>query len=65
MEKKIEEIHVDIQTYVKHPACQNLFFVIVDSVKDISDPRQLEDELSGPQTIDDLDVNVRVFVCEP
>ena len=61
---KIEEIYVDIQTYVRHPSCQNLFFVIVDSVKDIPDPRQIEEELSGLQTIDDLDVNVRVFVCE-
>ena len=63
--RKIEEIYVDIQTYARHPACQNLFFVIVDSVKDIPDPRQIEEELSGLQTIDELEVNVRVFVCEP
>ena len=62
--RKIEEIYVDIQTYARHPACQNLFFVIVDSVKDIPDPRQIEEELSGIQTIDNLEVNVRAFVCE-
>ena len=62
--RKIEEIYVDMQTYARHPACQNLFFVIVDSVKDIPDPRQIEEELSGLQTIDNLAVNVRAFVCE-
>ena len=62
--RKIEEIYVDMQTYARHPACQNLFFVIVDAVKDIPDPRQIEKELSGLQTIDDLEVKVRVFVCE-
>ena len=62
--RKIEEIYVDIQTYARHPACQNLFFVIVDSAKDIPDPRQIEEELSGIQTIDNLEVNVRAFVCE-
>ena len=56
---------MDIQTYVRHPACENLFFVIVDSVKDIPDPRQIEEELSGVQTINDLEVNVRALVCEP
>ena len=63
--RKIGEIYVDIQTYARHPACQNLFFVIVDAVKDIPDPRQIEEELSGIQTIDNLEVNVRAFVCEP
>ena len=61
---KIKEIYVDMQTYARHPACQNLFFVIVDAVKDIPDPRQIEEELSGLQMIDDLEVKVRVFVCE-
>ena len=63
--RKIEEIYVDIQTYARHPACETLFFVIVDSVKDIPDPRQIEEELSGLQTIDHLEVHVRAFVCEP
>ena len=53
------------QTYARHPACETLFFVIVDSVKDIPDPRQIEEELSGIQMIDNLEVNVRAFVCEP
>ena len=62
--RKIEEIYVDIQTYARHPACETLFLVIVDSVKDIPDPCQLEEELSGTQIVDNLKVNVRAFVCE-
>ncbi|MYB77230.1 MAG: hypothetical protein F4X83_09070 [Chloroflexi bacterium] len=63
--RKVEEIYVDIQTYARHPASETLFFVIVDSVKDIPDSRQIEEELTGVQTIDGLEVNVRAFVCEP
>ena len=36
--KKVDEIHVDIQTYVTHPASETIFFVIVDDVRDIQDP---------------------------
>jgi len=61
----VGEIHVDTQSYIAHPACESLFFVIVDSVRDIPDPRKLEEELSGVQTIDDKTVNIRVFVAEP
>ena len=38
--KKIREIYEDIQTYAKHPASQTIFFVIVDSIRDIQDPRR-------------------------
>lgn len=61
----VEQIHVDIQTYVSHPACHNLFFVIVDATRAIPDPRLLEHELSATQTIGTTTVNVRAIVCEP
>ena len=62
--QKVNEIHIDVQTYVRHPSSRNLFFVIVDSVKDIPDPRQLEDSLTGIHTIDGLDMDIRTIVCE-
>ncbi len=61
----IEQMHVDIQSYIAHPACEFLTFVVVDTVRDIPDPRRLEHELSGPQTISGRTVTIRVFVCEP
>ena len=61
----VDQIHVDIQTYVAHPACDNLLFVIVDAVRDIPDPRQLEEHLSGEQSVGDRRIHVRVIVCEP
>ena len=61
----VEQIHVDTQSYIAHPACETLIFVVVDSVRDIPDPRKLEEELSGEQTIAGKLVNVRVFVAEP
>ena len=62
--KKIDEIYVDIQSYVRHPASQNLFFVVVDAARDIPDPRQFEAEISGIQTIDGRQIEVQVIVCE-
>ena len=62
--KKIDEIYVDIQTYAKHPASQTIFFVIVDDVRDIPDPRQLERELTLPQTVDGREIEIRLFVCD-
>ena len=62
--KRLNEVYVDIQSYVVHPACDSLFFVIVDAVKDIPDPRQLEEELTGVQVIDGREVNIRMIVCE-
>lgn len=62
--RRIEEISVDIQSYVTHPSCANLFFVIVDSIKDIPDPVQVAEELTGVQVINGREVDIRVFVCE-
>ena len=62
--RRIEEIYVDIQSYATHPACDNLFFVIVDAVKDIPDPLQMEVELTGIQVINGREINIRAFVCE-
>jgi len=61
----VEQIHVDIQSYITHPACETLIFVIVDSARDIPDPKKLEEELSGEQTINGKLVNIKVFVAEP
>ena len=62
--KKIEEIHVDTQSYVAHQACDDLIFVIVDSIKDIPDPRRIEEDLTGKQVIGDREINIRVIVQE-
>ena len=61
----INEIYVDIQSYVGHPSSRNLFFVIVDSIRDIQDPRQVEATLTEVQTIGGVDVDIRAIVCEP
>ena len=65
VKKIIDQISVDIQTYIRHPSCDNIWFVIVDAVRAIQDPRQLESELSQTQTIDGRDVDIRAIVCEP
>jgi len=62
--KKIEEIHVDTQTYIKHPACETIFFIIIDDVRDIQDARKLEQELTKKQTIDGREVNIVLLVCD-
>ena len=61
----VEQIHVDTQSYVAHPACETLVFVVVDAARDIPDPSRLENELSGTQVIDGKTVTVRVFIAEP
>ena len=61
----IEEISIDIQSYTPHPACHNLFFVIIDTVRDIQDPRKLEADLTATQIIDGRQIDIRVTVCEP
>ena len=58
----MSEIHDDIQTYCFHPACDHLWFVIVDNVKAVRDPRQFEDQMSGPQTINGRQIDIRVLV---
>ena len=62
--RRIEEIYVDMETYVTHPSSDNLWFVIVDDAKDIPDPQQIESELTGKRTIGGKEIDVRVFVCE-
>jgi len=61
----VEEIHVDVQCYIAHPSCDTLLFVIVDAARDVPDPRRLESELSGVQTISGRTVDVRVYIAEP
>jgi REase_DpnII-MboI len=61
----VEQIHIDTQSYVAHPACKDLIFVIVDAVRDIQDPRRLESELSGAQRIGDRQIQIGVLVVEP
>ncbi len=61
--KKIEEIYVDIQTYVTHPASETIFFLIVDDARDIPDARQLEQELTSTQTIGGREIDIVLFVC--
>jgi len=63
--KVVDQIHVDTQTYVAHPACTDLMFVIVDAVRDIPDPRKLEADLTGTQTIEGKEIRIRTIVCEP
>ena len=62
--KKVEEIYVDIQTYVTHPASETIFFVIVDNVRDIPDPRELEGKLTAKQTIDGREIDIVLRVCD-
>ena len=62
--KKIEEIYVDIQTYAMHPASQTIFFIIVDNVRDIQDPRRLERDLTSRQTVDERMIAIELFVCD-
>ena len=62
--QKIEQLHVDIQSYVAHPACDNLIFVIVDSIKDIPDPRQIEEDLTGIQVIKGREIDIRTIIRE-
>ncbi len=63
--KKLDEIRVDILTYGTHPACKSLYFVLVDSVRDIPDPRQVESEMSVPQVINGKQLDIQLIICEP
>lgn len=61
----IKEINDDIQSYITHPACQNLVFIVIDNIKDIPDPVNFEKDLSGTQKIGDKEVKIEVYVREP
>jgi hypothetical protein len=63
--RTVEEIHVDIQTYAVHPSCETLIFVVADAARDIQDPRRMEHELSGEQSILGKRIDVRTFIIEP
>ena len=58
------EIHDDIQTYGKHPACDDLLFAVVDNCRDFQDPRQFEHEESGIQIVDGKELKIKVIVCD-
>jgi hypothetical protein len=60
----VDEVYVDVQTYGRHPDCRYLVFFILDDAKDIPDPHLVEQQLSGPQTIDDKTFQVVVFIRE-
>ena len=60
-----DEIAADIQHYYRHPSCKDLIFVVLDACKAIQDPRLIEQELSGRQTIDGITFKVEVYVREP
>ena|ERR1700720_4306233 len=59
------QIQIDIQSYSTHPNCETLVFIVVDSARDISDPRLVEKEISGKQLIRDRQFDIRLYVVEP
>jgi REase_DpnII-MboI len=61
----LDQIHVDIQTYGRHPNAEHLIFVVVDAVRDVPDPYFVERELSGNQVIDGRILHVLLYVREP
>jgi hypothetical protein len=61
----LAQVQVDIQSYHTHEACETLVFVIVDAIRDVPDPRLVERELTGPQTIKGRSVDIRLYIVEP
>ena len=61
----LDELHVDAQTYGRHPDCDHLVFVIIDAVRDIPDPHLVEAELSAVQSVDGKRFHVLAYVREP
>jgi len=61
----LDQIRTDVQSYPSHPSCDTLVFIIVDRVRDIPDPRLVENEMSGEQVILGRRVDVQVFIVEP
>lgn len=62
--KIVDEVHVDIQTYSRHPDCHILVVVIIDAAKDIPDPHAVESELSGLQMFGSKSVRVIAYARE-
>jgi len=59
------QIQIDIQSYPTHPACETLIFVIVDTMRDVPDPRLIEKELTGIQVIRERQIAIRVYIVDP
>ncbi|WNM60510.1 hypothetical protein [Candidatus Nitrospira neomarina] len=62
--KILEQIHTDIQCYPEHPSCETLVFVVLDTVRDLPDPRQFERKTSGVQVVRGKRIDVRLYVVE-
>ncbi|KQW78138.1 hypothetical protein ASC89_15140 [Devosia sp. Root413D1] len=58
----LDEMLVDIQTYGRHPDCDHLVFIVVDSVRGVPDPYLVESDLTGEQIIDGKPVRVITYV---
>lgn len=61
----LKQVNDDIQSYVSHPCCNTIIFVIVDEVRDIPDPALIERDYTGLQTINGKEVDIHLFVREP
>lgn len=61
----LKQINDDIQSYVTHPDCETLIFVVIDAAKDIPDPSLFESDLTAIQSIHDKTINIQAFVREP
>ncbi|HEX4031867.1 MAG TPA: hypothetical protein VHX20_15985 [Terracidiphilus sp.] len=59
------QIQIDIQTYPAHPACTSLVFIVVDSARDVPDPRFVEKEMTSSQTLLNRNVDIRLYIVEP
>lgn len=61
----LKQVNDDIQSYVSHPCCDTMIFVIVDAVRDIPDPALIERDYTGLQTISGKEIDIHLFVREP
>jgi REase_DpnII-MboI len=59
------QIQIDIQSYSTHPTCESLVFVVVDTIRDVPDPRLVEKEMTGTQIIRERQLDVRVYIVDP
>lgn len=60
----LDEIHIDIQTYGRHPECDHLVFVVVDAVRDVPDPHLAETQINGIQAIGGKTLSVTLYIRE-
>jgi hypothetical protein len=61
----LKQVNDDIQSYVSHPCCDTIIFVIVDEVRDMPDPALIERDYTGLQIINGKEVDIHLFVREP